>query len=70
MYFIFPINTRRDTSRVSKMHSKAHYIRKNQNVPVNTAITASNANTQAVSSIKTKGSPINHFLKALASRKL
>ena len=71
MNFFLPINHPNQKSRLSvvntKMRSKVHYIRKNQSVPVNTASTS---NTQAVSSIKTKGSPINQFLKALASKKL
>jgi len=71
MNFFLPINHPNQKSRLSvvntKMRSKVHYIQKNQSVPVNTASTS---NTQAVSSIKTKGSPINQFLKALASKKL
>ena len=71
MNFFLPINHPNQKSRLSmvntKMRSKVHYIRKNQSVPVNTASTS---NTQAVSPIKTKGSPINQFLKALASKKL
>jgi hypothetical protein len=74
MNFFLPINHPNQKSRLSvvntKMRSKVHYIRKNQSVPVNTASTASTSNTQAVSSIKTKGSPINQFLKALASKRL
>jgi hypothetical protein len=71
MNFFLPINHPNQKSRLSvvntKMRSKVHYIQKNQSVPVNTASTS---NTQAVSSIKTKGSPINQFLKALASKRL